>query len=499
MEDFHFYTLPLTLLALLYAWFSIKRLYSGGGDTSPPSPPSLPVIGNLHQLGQLPHRSLSKLSRKHGPLMLLHFGPKPVLVVSSADVAKLILKTHDLAFADKPITDHLKTIFYDGNDVINLPYGDRWRKLRNIVLHELLNSSRVKSFASVREEETSLLMRKIEECTSLLAPVNLTVMLVALSNDLISRAAFGNKYSETEHGKIFLDGLDEASRLLANFMTLGDCFPWLAWTNRLSGRRAALKRIVEKRDIVLDKVVQDHLKSLNTSKENIMGILLGIHKGEIPGVSIDLESVKGVILDVFTAGTETTTTILIWVMTELMRHPAAMKKLQDEIRGVMKGKQLMAEDDLLKMPYLKAVIKEAFRLHPPLPVFARVARDHVNLMGYEISPGTIVLINAWEIGRDPAYWEEPEKFMPERFLNSSTDLRGFDFYLIPFGSGRRICPGIGFATAAVEYVVANLVFKFDWALPNGAKGEDLDVTERPGFAVGTDTPLIVVATINSDV
>lgn len=297
MDDFHFCTLSLTILALLYACFFIKRLSSGGGgDTSPPSPPSLPVIGNLHQLAQLPHRSLSKLSRKHGPLMLLHFGQKPVLVASSADVAKRILKTHDLAFADKPQTEDLKTIFYDGNDVVNSLYGDRWRMLRNILLHELLSRSRVKSFASVREEEMAVFMRKIEECSFASEPVNLTRMFVSLSNDLISSAAFGNKYSQTEHGKIFLDGLEEASGLLANFITIGDCIPWLSWINRLSGRRAALERIVEKRDMVLDKFIGDHLKRSNTSKENIMGILLGIHKGDIPGVSIDLESVKGVIL-----------------------------------------------------------------------------------------------------------------------------------------------------------------------------------------------------------
>ncbi|KAL1542032.1 unspecific monooxygenase [Salvia divinorum] len=498
MEDSNFYIPSLSLLApLIYACFIIHRLISGARRTSPPSPPSLPLIGNFHQLGKLPHRSLSKLSKKYGPLMLLRFGPKPVLVVSSADVARQILKTHDLTFADKPAMELLNKIFYGGNDVINLPYGEKWRKLRNILLHELLNSSRVRSFAFVREEETAVFVKKIEDLSVACEPVNLTNMLAGFSNDLISCAAFGKKYSETEQGKMFLEFLEEASGSFE--FSLRDFVPSLAWIDRLNGRDAAIDRLVEKRDASLDAVIDDHLKSSNTSKDNIMGILLGIYKGDNPGVSIDLMSVKGVILDIFTAGTDTTTTTLTWLMTELIRHPTVMKKLQDEIRGTMKGKDRITDGDLLKMPYLTAVLKESMRLHPPLPIYSRVSREHVNLMGYETKPKTLVLINAWAIGQDPACWKEPEKFVPERFMDSSIDYKGHDFQLIPFGAGRRTCPGLGFASLAMGHTVANLMLKFDWALPNGAKGEDLDVKERPGFAIGRDTPLIVVATINPSI
>lgn len=293
MEDLNFYPISLSLVALIYACFFIRRL-SSSKSPSPPSPPSLPIIGNIHQLGKLPHRSLSKLSQKHGPLMLLRFGPKPVLVVSSADMARQILKTHDRAFADKPVMEFLNRLFYGGNDVINLPYGDTWRKLRNIILHELLNSSRVRSFGSIREEETSLLMARIEELSAASQPVNLSGMLVAAVSDLITRAAFGKKYSETERGRMFLEFVEEASGMFE--FTLRDSFPLLRWIDRWNGRGAAVDRLMEKRDASLDSIIQDHLQSSDASRDNIMGILLGIYNGDIPGVSIDLMSVKGVIL-----------------------------------------------------------------------------------------------------------------------------------------------------------------------------------------------------------
>lgn len=523
MEDFHFYTLSLTLLALYY--YFIRRLYSGAGSgASPPSPPSLPIIGNLHQFGALPHRSLFDLSKKYGPIMLLRLGMKPALVVSSARVAKEVLRTHDLTFADKGATYDVKKVFYDATDVFNSPYGERWRRLRVLVVNELLTTSRVNSFASVRAEEVAQLVRRIEGHGG--SPVNLSEGFAAVANDLISRAAFGKKHGESEHGRKFLELVQESAGLLGKF-SVGEFIPWLAWIDRLNGRYAALDRVAEMRDEILDAIVEDHMQNLESAckqKQNMMDILLGIYRGQSPGLTIDLLSLKSLILvnsniigsdfllhfsyyifyrymqDVFTAGTDTTTTTLTWLMTELLRHPKIMRKLQDEVRGVMKGKKhgTISDDDLKEMHYLKAVIKETLRLHPPVAIFLHAARDHVNLMGYEVAPETLVIVNVWAIAHDPASWVEPKEFMPERFLDSSVDFKGLDFHLIPFGSGRRMCPGIGFAILAVEHTIANLMLKFDWALPGQARGEDLDVIERPGITIGRRNPLIVVATANPE-
>lgn len=197
----------------------------------------------------------------------------------------------------------------------------------------------------------------------------------------------------------------------------------------------------------------------------------------------------------FVAGTDTTFTALEWTMTELLRHPQIMKKLQNEVRDIARGKLNVTEDDLDKMHYLKAVMKESFRLHTPAPLLIpRESIQDVHIMGYDIAAGTQVLINAWAIGRDPLSWEDPEEMRPERFLNSSIDFKGQDFELIPFGGGRRGCPGTLFAANVNELALANVLHRFDFSLPEGECSEDMDVSEISSITIRKKTPLIVVAT-----
>ena len=201
----------------------------------------------------------------------------------------------------------------------------------------------------------------------------------------------------------------------------------------------------------------------------------------------------------FVAGTDTTYTLLEWEMAELIRHPSIMRKLQNEIRGIVGKKSHITEDDLVDMHYLKAVIKETLRLHPPIPLLVpRKSTQDVKIKGrYDIKANTQIIVNAWKIGRDAKSYNNPEEYDPERFLHSHSsggiDYKGNDFQLIPFGAGRRICPGIQFATAINEIALANLVYKFDWTLPDGAKCEDLDMSESTGLSIHRKYPLRVLA------
>ena len=200
--------------------------------------------------------------------------------------------------------------------------------------------------------------------------------------------------------------------------------------------------------------------------------------------------------DMFAAGTDTTQTFIEWVIIELIRQPRAMKQVQEEIRKVVGGgNNNICEEHLEKLTYLKAVVKESLRLHPPAPllVFHESSED-VKLNGFDVAAGTQVLINAWAIHRDPSFWEEPEEFRPERFLNNPCDFTGLYFHYIPFGAGRRICPGISFAIRTTELLIANLVYEFDWKFPRGIEAENLDMTEAAGITVGRRDPPMLIAT-----
>lgn len=416
------------------------------------------------------------------------------------------MKTHDVIFSDRPSTKTGNKLLYNGKDVAGAKYGEFWRQMKSICVLHLLSTKRVRSFRSVREEEMVLMMEKIEKSISL--SVNLTEMLMSFTNDMICRVAFGRKYGGKEGGNDFKKMLREFLEMLGSFR-VGDFIPWLGWTNWIGGWDAKVERVAKEFDCFLEGVVREHEdrrlrvdgqgkdedREDNEKVNDIVDVLLEVQSDEKVGFPIDRDSIKALILDMFSGGTDTTYTVLEWAMTELLRHPTVMHELQKEVREITGEKSYANEDDLEKMKYLKAVIKETLRLHPPIPLLVpRLSTQDAKINGYDIPGKTAVIINAWAIHRDPAFWDEPEKFNPERFMNSPTDFRGQDFQLIPFGGGRRICPGISFAIANNELVLANLVNKFDWTLPGGAKPESLDTDECTGLTIHRKTPLFVVAT-----
>jgi cytochrome P450 len=195
----------------------------------------------------------------------------------------------------------------------------------------------------------------------------------------------------------------------------------------------------------------------------------------------------------FAAGTETSSGVVLWTMSEIVKNPKVMGEAQAEVRRVFDKNGYVDETDMHQLIYLKSVIKETFRLHPIIPLLVpRESRERCQINGYEIPAKTRVIVNAWAIGRDPKYWVEPESFKPERFVDSLVDFKGTDFEFIPFGAGRRMCPGIAFALPNIELPLAMLLFHFDWMLPNGMKNEDLDMSETFGISVGRKHDLCLI-------
>ncbi|XP_038708922.1 cytochrome P450 71AP13-like [Tripterygium wilfordii] len=462
----------------------------------PPSPPKLPIIGNLHQLGDMPHLCLQGLAKKYGSIIYLQLGEIPTVIVSSARLAEEVMKTHDHALSSRPQLFSAKHLFYGCQDIAFAPYGAYWRKIRKISMVELLSVKQVQSYSFVREEEVTRLVNRIAEscpCT-----ISLTKVLHLYANAVVCRVSLGRDFSEggdyDRHG--FEKMLDDYQELLGGF-SLGDFFPSMEFMHSLTGMKSKLMETFHRFDRFFDQVIDEHLnQSAREQKEHkdIVDVLLDIKNKGSAEINLTMDNVKAVILDMFAAGTDTTFITLDWGMTELIMNPKVMAKAQAEVRSIVGDRKMVLESDLAQLYYLKAVIKEIFRLHPAVPVLVpRESMQDVTIDGYDIPAKTRIFVNAWAIGRDPESWGNPETFDPERFMGSSIDFKGLDFELIPFGAGRRICPGMTFGTATVELALAQLLHSFDWELPPGVRTGDLDLTEVFGISMHKKSELIVVA------
>ncbi|XP_073146334.1 strychnine-11-hydroxylase-like [Henckelia pumila] len=489
-----FLTLIAPLLILLLLLKKKKRKL-------PLGPKKLPLIGNLHQLGGLPHRSLHELSKTYGDLMLLQLGSVPTLVVSSADMAREIIKSHDLAFSGRPSLYIAKKLGYNSSNISLAPYGEYWREVRKIAVLELLTAKRVQSFGNIRDEEVALMIHRVSE-HGLMNPVDLSSLTFSLSNNVVCRAAFGTT-SPDDHGNSdgrmtkFQQILLEVQHLAAEF-NVADFFPWLAWINKLNGVDQKIDKNFRDIDNFFNKVIEEHRdpERPKPDQEDIIDVLVRIQKDPNQEIHLKDEHVKGVLGDIFAAGTDTSSATIEWTMAELMRNPRVKEKAQQEVRKLAcKGKVRVEENDLQTLTYLKLIVKESLRLHPPAPLMVpRETIENCTIDNkYQIPAKTRVIFNATAIGRDPKYWENPEKFHPERFSNSDVDFRGQHFELLPFGAGRRGCPGINFAISLVELALANLLFSFDWELPRGMSPREVDMEEALGITMHKKIPLCLVA------
>ncbi|KAL3728852.1 hypothetical protein ACJRO7_033439 [Eucalyptus globulus] len=486
----------LFLLLILKKW---KKSNNSKDPSSklPPGPKMLPLLGNLHQMaGSLPHHSLRELARRHGPIMRLQLGEILTIVISSADMVKEILGKNELAFAQRPEIAAVEVMSYENSSFVFSPYGEYWKEMRKICMLELLSMKRVLSFRSIREEECWNMIKTIQSSQG--KPANLSKIVLNLINDVTSRAAFGEKCKYRDE---FLSFLEEVT-LLAGGFELPDLFPSIWFLRYLSRMKPALERLHKKIDVILDHIVAEHEEKLKgnggnneekNAREDLVDVLLNLQKSSETNYFIKPHVIKNIVMELFCAGSDTSSTTTVWAFSEMVRNPRVMEKAQAEVRAVLKGKTQVREQDIQGLEYLKLVVKETLRMHSPGPLMARESREACTINGYEIPKKTKIVINTYAVGRDPEFWSDPESFVPERFLNSSVDFRGSSFEYIPFGGGRRICPGINFGIANIELPLALLLYHFDWSLADGVKAQDLDMSETFGITSRRKTPLIMVA------
>ncbi|KAF7815974.1 premnaspirodiene oxygenase-like [Senna tora] len=505
MDFLHFFSIipALLLLVLIIASKSLRSNINGRkkGGKLPPGPWKLPIIGSIHHLvgfhSQLAHHRMRELSKKYDELMHLQVGEISTIVVSSAEMAKEVFQSNDINFGGRLDRPSLHILFYDYSGLAFSPVGNFWKLLRKISSTEMLNAKHVRSrsFQSLREKEVSNLIKSLS--TQVGCCVNLSDMVLHTICDNVSKSIFGEKYHN--NGQEAILSLVQMFTKATEETIVSDIFPSQKWLQVITGERLKLKKLHHKIDMLLEKIINDFGASNQQEEEGpqcLFSALLNLkHHGDLT-----INNLKAIILEMILAGTEPSLTVVEWAMVEMLRKPRVMKRAQAEVRQVVFRNKAynnnIDETSLEELEYLKAIIKETLRLHPPGPfLIPRDCTETCEINGFTIPIGTQVMVNVWAIGRDPNYWgTSAEEFLPERFLKSSIDYRGLNFEYIPFGAGKRICPGMLFGMASVEIILASLLCFFDWELPYGITPKTLDMAETLGAILKRKSPMILVPT-----
>ncbi|CAK8537668.1 unnamed protein product [Lathyrus sativus] len=419
--------------------------------------------------------------------MSIQLGQVPAVVISSSKAAELFLKTHDLVFASRPKLQGSEILSYGSKGFAFSEYGPYWRSMRKICTLKLLSASKVEKFAPIRKQELSVLVKSLEKSALVGEVVNVSDAVENLIEDIMFKMILGrSKYEQFDLKKLVRETL-----ILFGAFNLADFIPWLGVFD-LQGLKRGFKKISKTLDEILEMIISEHEQNTNKDKtrgEDFVDILLSIihqtidHDSEQNHV-IDRTNIKAVLLDMMVASIDTSAISIEWILSELLRHPRVMKILQKEIQDEVGNKRMVEEKDLEKLKYLDIVVDETFRLRPTSAfLIPRESRESVIVDGYLIEKKTRIMINIWTMGRDPNIWSEnAEEFYPERFIDKKMNYQGHEFESLPFGSGRRRCPGIQLGLTTIKLVVAQLVHCFDWELPYNINPSSLNMEEKFGLA-----------------
>ncbi|KAF3453811.1 hypothetical protein FNV43_RR04252 [Rhamnella rubrinervis] len=489
----------ILVLVLLGAIFQHNQL--------PPSPIAIPVIGHFHLLGPLIHHSLYKLSLRYGPLFSFRLGSVPCVVASTPELAREFLKTNELCFISHASSTAISRLTY-GSSLAFSPYGAYWRFVKKLTMNELLGGRPINNFLQLRAQEYGRLLRFLAKKSELGEAVNLTHELPKLSNNVIALMIMGTRGST-------MDGRMEETRTVIREVTeiFGELnmsdFIWFCKKLDLQGFGKRIENIYERFDTLLEKIIaeREELRKNMRKKggdgrddevKDFLDILLDISEDENAEMKVTRIHIKALVMDLFTAGTDTTAISTEWALAEMINHPEVLGKAREEIDRVVGKNRLAGESDGPDLPYMQAIVKETLRLHPPVPLVTRRCVKACQIGKYRIPESTMLFINAWAIARDPNNWANPLEFRPERFIEANTDVRGQHFQVLPFGSGRRICPGMNLAMQMLPGLLAGLIQCFDWKVV-GPLGEKMDagdsvlsMDERPGMTAPRAHDLVCV-------
>ncbi|CAN4120913.1 unnamed protein product [Withania somnifera] len=425
--------------------------------------------------------------------MSLKLGKITTVVISSSSLAKQVLKNQDQAFSNR-FTPNILRIHKYKLSVIWLPVCPQWRMLRKILNTNIFSSNRLDANEHVRSQKVKELIAYCAQCCQESKVVDIGQVAFKTNFNLVSNTLFSKDLvdpfsdSKVEMKDVIRDMLAETGK-----PNLVDFFPILEKFDPQGIKRRTII-YVDKLFKLFDGLIHERLeekKKGSGQKTDLLETLLNSSE-ENPG-EIDHTHIKSLFLDLYGAGTDTTTSTVEWAMAEMLKQPEIMKKAQAELAEIIGKRKLVEEGDVFRLSYLQCIIKETLRMHPPAPLLIprRVDQD-VELCDYIIPKGSQVLVNVWMIGRDSTFWKDPLVFKPERFWNSNLDTGGQDFELIPFGAGRRICPGFPLALRMLPVILGSLLNSFHWKLEADMEPKDLDMEEKFGITLAKTNPLRVI-------
>nr|AJD87467.1 cytochrome P450 CYP76AD11 [Phytolacca americana] len=487
-------TLAMILSVIFLLYNLVKAIFSQSNTKLPPGPKPVPIFGNIFELGDKPHRSFANLAKIHGPLITLKLGSVTTIVVSSAEVAKEMFLTNDQLLANRNVPNSVTAGDHHKLTMSWLPVSPKWKTFRKITAVHLLSPQRLDACQALRHTKVKQLYEYVQECAKRGEAVDIGKAAFTTSLNLLSNLFFSvelanhTSSSSQEFKELIWDIMEDIGK--PNY---ADYFPVLKCVDPWGIRRrleSNFDKLIEVFQSFIRKRLSTEPFSASAKTPNdVLDVLLNLLKEE----ELNMGEINHLLVDIFDAGTDTTSSTFEWAMAELVRNPEMMKKAQDEIEQVLGKDAIIQESDIPKMPYLQAIIKETLRLHPPTVfLLPRKASSNVELYGYVVPKNAQILVNLWAIGRDPTVWDNPNMFSPERFLNSDIDVKGRDFGLLPFGAGRRICPGMNLAYRMLTLMLATLLQSFDWKLGDGVNPKDLDMDEKFGIALQKTKPLQVI-------
>ncbi|RCV32707.1 hypothetical protein SEVIR_7G008500v4 [Setaria viridis] len=492
--SFLFLLLATGLLVLLH----IRSLKSKQGHRRlPPSPPSLPIIGHLHLFKKPLHRSLAALAAAHGPVLLLRFGSRRVVHVAHPAAAEECLTTHDATFANRPQLPSARHLSNGYTTLGSSSYGPNWRNLRRIATVDVFSTHRLLRSTGIRAGEVRHMARRLFKDAagadaSRPASADVKTRAFELALNTVARMIAGKRYygdDEDDSGPSSVEAERFRAMVREYFAMHGasnlqDFVPVLALVD-IGGVNNRAIRLSKARNEWAQRLIDEHRAAAAAGREQgktMVGDLLEMQASDPEAYSDKV--IRALCLSILQTGTDTSSGTIEWAMALLLNHPAAMAKARAEIDEVVGTVRILEESDLPNLPYLQFVVRETLRLHPIAPMLApHESSADCSVAGYDIPAGTMLLFNVHTMHLDARVWgEDAERFSPERFEGGKSEGK----WMLPFGMGRRQCPGEGLAMRVVSLALGTFVQCFEW---RRVGDEEVDMTEGSGLTVPKAVPL----------